>query len=94
MKIQAIHIQTGDRIIAYCNNKMQICRVKHIVDPELNNISLSVSVSESSRNSLSRIIRFQRDAVVELYAKACTQDEFGSCVLEEPMVHSVDPIVS
>ena len=69
MKIQAADIESGDRIIAYCNNKMQICTVKHIVDPNLSNITLSVSTSGSSRNSISRVVRFQRDALVELYAK-------------------------
>ncbi|HEY9851686.1 MAG TPA: hypothetical protein V6D28_19600 [Leptolyngbyaceae cyanobacterium] len=69
MKIQAVDIQTGDRIVAYCNNKMQVCTVKHILDPDLSNITLSVSTSESSRNSISRVVRFQRDALVELYAK-------------------------
>ncbi len=69
MKIQAVDIQTGDRIVAYCNNKMQVCTVKHIIDPDLSNITLSVSTSESSRNSISRVVRFQRDALVELYAK-------------------------
>ncbi|MBW4440653.1 MAG: hypothetical protein KME10_05320 [Plectolyngbya sp. WJT66-NPBG17] len=74
MKIQAIDIQSGDRIIAYCNNKMQICKVKHIIDPNLENITLSVSTSESSRNSISRVVRFQRDALVELHAKAISQE--------------------
>lgn len=85
MKIQAIHIQAGDRIFAYCNNKMQICTVKYIIDPELNNISLSVSTSEKSRNSISRVIRFQRDALVELYAKARHQDEVDLCAIQEPV---------
>lgn len=69
LKIQAVDIQTGDRIVAYCNNKMQVCTVKHILDPELSNITLSVSTSETSRNSISRVVRFGRDALVELYAK-------------------------
>jgi hypothetical protein len=69
LKIQAVDIQVGDRIFAYCNNKMQVCTVKHILDPELSNITLSVSTSENSRNSISRVVRFQRDALVNLYAK-------------------------
>ena len=69
LKIQAADIQSGDRIVAYCNNKMQVCKVKQIIDPDLNNITLSVSTSEASRNSISRVVRFQRDALVELYEK-------------------------
>lgn len=84
LKIQAIHIQSGDRIVAYCNNRMQICRVKHIVDSELKNISLSVSIS-NSRNSISHIIRFQRDALVELHTKARNQDEVDFCAAQEPI---------
>ncbi len=74
MKIQAVEIQSGDRIVAYCNNKMQVCTVKHIIDPTLSNITLSVSTSEHSRNSISRVVRFQRDALVELQAKGSNQD--------------------
>jgi len=69
LKIQAVDILAGDRIVAYCNNKMQVCTVKHILDPDLSNITLSVSTSENSRNSISRVVRFQRDALVELFAK-------------------------
>jgi len=74
LKIHAAEIQSGDRIVAYCNNKMQICTVKHIIDPDLSNITLSVSTSEHSRNSISRVIRFQRDALVELHAKSANQE--------------------
>ncbi|PSB26045.1 hypothetical protein [Stenomitos frigidus] len=66
MKIQALDIQMGDRIIAYCNNKMQICTVRQVLDPGQINITLSVSTSEHSRSSFSRVIRFQRDALVDL----------------------------
>jgi len=74
LKIQAVNIESGDRIIAYCNNKMQICTVKRVIDPDLNNITLSVFTSESSRNSLSRVLRFQRDALVELHTKVTPAD--------------------
>ncbi len=70
-----MEIQAGDRIVAYCNNKKQVCKVKHILEPNLNTITLSVSTSENSRNSISRVVRFQRDALVELYSKASTQEE-------------------
>lgn len=73
LKIQAIDIQAGDRIIAYCNAKMQICTVKHILESDLSNINLAVSTSERSRNAISRVVRFQRDALVELYAKGPNQ---------------------
>ncbi|HEY9727654.1 MAG TPA: hypothetical protein V6D50_14480, partial [Chroococcales cyanobacterium] len=69
MKIQALNIQVGDRIFAYCNNKRQICTVRHILDPGQNNITLSVFTSERSRNSISRVIHFHREALVELQAK-------------------------
>jgi hypothetical protein len=66
LKIQALEIQMGDRIIAYCNNKMQICTVRQIIDPGQSNVTLSVSTSEHSRSSFSRVIRFQKDALVDL----------------------------
>ncbi|HEY9883974.1 MAG TPA: hypothetical protein V6C98_10240 [Thermosynechococcaceae cyanobacterium] len=68
MKVQALNIQMGDRIVAYCNNKMQVCTVRQIIDPGQMNITLSVSTSEHSRSSFSRIIRFQKDALVDLAA--------------------------
>jgi hypothetical protein len=83
LKIQADRIQAGDRIIAYCNNKMQICTVKHIIDPDLSNITLSVSTSESSRNSISRVVRFQRDALIELHAKSPNQQVNAELVCEQ-----------
>lgn len=66
MKIKALDIQVGNRIVAYCNNKMQICTVKHILDPGQNNITLSVSTSEHSRNAIKRVVRFNQDALVTL----------------------------
>lgn len=57
----------GDRIIAYCNNKMQICTVKRILDSgQTNNITLSVFTSDHYRISVSRTVRFKRDAFVDL----------------------------
>jgi hypothetical protein len=82
LKIQASDIQSGDRIIAYCNNKMQICKVKHVIDPDLSNITLSVSTSEASRNSISRVVRFQRDALVELHAKGVDSSESQDSLCE------------
>jgi hypothetical protein len=75
LKIQAVDIQAGDRIIAYCNNKMQICKVRDVLNPNLSTITLSVSTSENSRNSISRVVRFQRDALVELHARGIAQEQ-------------------
>jgi hypothetical protein len=68
MKIQALDIHIGHRIIAYCNNKMQKCTVREILDPGKSNITLIVFTSEHYRNSASCVIRFQRDAFVDLAA--------------------------
>ncbi|MBE9192564.1 hypothetical protein IQ230_19860 [Gloeocapsopsis crepidinum LEGE 06123] len=65
MKIKALNIKVGDRIIAYCNNKMQICTVKRILDNQ-SNVTLSVFTSEHYRSSVLRVIRFQGDALVDL----------------------------
>ncbi|OKH60782.1 hypothetical protein NIES2130_01460 [Scytonema sp. HK-05] len=66
MKIKALDIQVGDRIVAYCNNRMQICTVKEIIDPGQINITLSVFTAEHYRKSVSRVVRFQGDALVNL----------------------------
>jgi hypothetical protein len=70
LKIQASEIQTGDRIIAYCNNKMQICKVKHI-ESDQTNVNLSISTTGQHRNSSSRVVRFRLDALVDLAAELC-----------------------
>ncbi|HAZ46559.1 MAG TPA: hypothetical protein DDW76_36495 [Cyanobacteria bacterium UBA11369] len=66
MQIQALEIQVGDRIIAYCNNKRQICTVRSIIDPDQNNITLSVFTADHYRSSILRVVRFRRDALVDL----------------------------
>lgn len=66
MKIQALDIQIGDRIMAYCNNKRQACTVKQVLDSGLGSIALTVCPSEHYRISLSRVIRFHPDATVDL----------------------------
>ena len=66
MKIQALEIKVGARIIAYCNNKRQICTVKRILDPDQSNITLSVFTAEKYRSSILRVVQFRRDALVEL----------------------------
>lgn len=65
MKIQAMDIQIGERIVAYCNQKMQICTVRQILDNGQDNITLTVFTSVHYRNSASFVIRFHRDALVE-----------------------------
>ncbi len=69
MKIQALDIRPGDRIIAYFNNKMQVCTVKYVSNPDLTNITLSVFVGERYRHSSSGTIRFKPEALLELSEK-------------------------
>ncbi|NMG09445.1 hypothetical protein DP117_22205 [Brasilonema sp. UFV-L1] len=66
MKIKALNIQVGDRILAYCNNRRQICTVKGILDSSQPNITLSVFTAEHYRQSISRVVRFRWDALVDL----------------------------
>jgi len=66
VKVQALDIQIGNQIVAYCNNKMQTCTVKHILDADQPNITLSVSINSHSHKSLLRVVRFHRDALVNL----------------------------
>ncbi|MGH1394120.1 MAG: hypothetical protein ACRAVC_08795 [Trichormus sp.] len=67
MKIKALDVKVGDRIVAYCNNKMQICKVKSISTSEQMNITLSVFTSQHYRGCLvSSVIRFRDDALVDL----------------------------
>ena len=48
-KIQALDIKSGDRIIAYFKNKMQICTVKSISNSDQSNITLLVFLGEHYR---------------------------------------------
>jgi hypothetical protein len=66
MKIQVLEIQIGDRIVAYCNNKRQACTVKQILDSGQGSITLTVSTSEHYRGLVPRVVRFQREALVDL----------------------------
>jgi hypothetical protein len=66
MKIQALDIRVGDRILAYFNTKMQVCTVRDILNPQLKNITLLVFTGDCYRPSASRIVRFQADALVNL----------------------------
>ena len=66
MKIQVLDLKIGHHIKAYCNNKMQTCIVKKILDLGQDNITLTVSTSSHYRSSVSRVVRFQREAFVNL----------------------------
>jgi hypothetical protein len=69
LKIQALELKVGDRIFAYCNNKMQICVVRRILEPGKSGVALSVSTSEHSRSSACGTVRFREDALLERQAK-------------------------
>ncbi len=66
MKIQALNIKIGDRIIAYFKNKMQVCTVKYIFTPNQTNIKLSVFLGERYRYSGSGTIQFKSEALVDV----------------------------
>lgn len=66
MKIQALDIQIGDRIVAYCNSKMQTCTVQRVMESNQDNITLKVYTSMHYRGTASYTIRFNRDAFIDL----------------------------
>jgi hypothetical protein len=66
MNIQALDIKVGDRIIAYCKQKMQACTVQRLLDLTQNNITLKVSTCVPYRESASCVVQFHREAVVEM----------------------------
>lgn len=67
MKIQASDIKSGDRIIAYFKNKMQVCTVKkYTTSNDKTNITLSVFIGEHYRYLSSGIIHFKSEAFVDL----------------------------
>lgn len=74
MKIQALDIRPGDRIIAYFNNKMQVCTVKYVSNPDQTNITLSVFIGERYRHTSSGTIRFKPEALVDLTEKYRKQE--------------------
>lgn len=65
MKIQVMEIQIGDRIFAYCNNKMQLCTVQRLEESSQTNVTLRVSTSHYRRLD-SYVIRFSRNAFVDI----------------------------
>jgi hypothetical protein len=66
MKIQALNVRVGDRIVVYFKNKRQICTVKNIYSPEQTNITLSVFLGESYRYTSSGVVRFKSEALIDL----------------------------
>jgi hypothetical protein len=66
MKIRALELQIGYKIRAYCNNKMQICTVKQILDSSQDIITLLVSTPKHYQTSRSYTVRFQCQAFVNL----------------------------
>jgi hypothetical protein len=66
MNIQALDIKVGDRIIAYCKNKMQPCTVQRLLASTHSNITLKVSTCVPYRESASCVVQFQREARVEM----------------------------
>lgn len=74
MKIQALDIKVGDRIVAYCKQKMQPCTVRRLLNSTQSNIILRVSTSVPYRESACCVIQFHREALVELVGlKSCSQ---------------------
>jgi hypothetical protein len=67
MKIQALELKSGDRIIAYFKNRMQVCTVKkYTASKDKTNITLSVFIGEHYRYLSSGIIHFKSEALVDL----------------------------
>jgi paraquat-inducible protein B len=67
MKIKALDIKSGDRIIAYFKNKMQVCTVKrYIASKDKKDITLSVFIGERYRYLSSGTIHFKLEALVDL----------------------------
>jgi hypothetical protein len=75
LKILALDIKAGDRILAYCNNQMQVCTVKRVLEPEESGVTLSVSTSKHYRNSTSSILRFREDALLESTSEVAKEVE-------------------
>jgi hypothetical protein len=66
MNIQALNIKVGDRIVAYCKNRMQPCTVKRLLNSTHNNITLKVSTCVPYRESACCVVQFHREALVEM----------------------------
>ncbi|MBV8883053.1 MAG: hypothetical protein JO235_03500 [Chroococcidiopsidaceae cyanobacterium CP_BM_RX_35] len=85
MKIQAVDIQIGECVVAYCNQKMQACTVRQILDINQDNITLLVYRAGHYRKTISHVIRFRRDALVEMVcSKSHTKDLTETIPFELP----------
>jgi hypothetical protein len=69
MKTKASKIRTGDRVVAYFKNKMQICTVKQILTCDRPNIKLWVFLGEHYRHSSAGTIQFNSETLVDLINK-------------------------
>lgn len=68
LKVQALDIRVGDRVLIYFNTKMQVCTVRDILDSGQTNITLSVFIGDHYRHTASRVVRFRPDATLTLAA--------------------------
>lgn len=66
MKVQAMNVQIGDRILAYCHQRRQTCTVQEVLESSQNNITLTVSTAMRYRRATSCVVRFRGDAIVEV----------------------------
>jgi hypothetical protein len=66
LKIKALDIRVGDRIMLYFNTKMQVCTVRDILDPGQTNITFLVFIGDRYRQTASRLVRFSPEASVTL----------------------------
>ena len=69
MKTKASNINTGDRIIVYFKNKMQVCTVKRVSTCDHPNIKLWVFPGEHYRHSSAGTIQFKSETLVDLIEK-------------------------
>ena len=66
MKVQALNIQVGEHIVAYCDQKMQTCTVRQILELGKDNITLLVFKTGYHRRSASHVVRFRCDTLIEM----------------------------
>lgn len=83
MNIQALDIKVGDRIIAYCKNKRQPCTVQRLLDSTHNNITLKVSTCNHYRESASCVVKFHREALVEMASLSNNSSNNSSKTIEQ-----------
>ena len=62
----AVRTDRGDRIVAYCKQKMHILHGATVSGLTQNNITLNLSISVPYRESASCVVQFHREARVEM----------------------------